>query len=112
MRPAFEGWYYKQQANGRTLALIPGRSRRGAFIQVITDKESFNIPFNLSDYRKDWCLRIGDNIFSDSGVKLKIQRKDISISGELKFHGLTPIKGDIMGPFRFSLWSAAIGLSA
>jgi hypothetical protein len=37
MRPAFKGWYYKQQANGKTLAAIPGKSSDGAFIMVITD---------------------------------------------------------------------------
>ena len=41
-RSYFEGWYFKQQANGRTLAVIPGISMaadgsKTAFIQVITE---------------------------------------------------------------------------
>lgn len=102
MKPYFEGWYYKQQAsNGRTLALIPGKSADSAFIQVITDNESFNIPFGLSEYRKSDVLRVGGNEFSESGVSLCINRNKLSLSGELRYNKLTPIKGDIMGPFRF-----------
>ncbi|MCL2719317.1 MAG: hypothetical protein FWE14_11120 [Lachnospiraceae bacterium] len=104
----FEGWYYKQQANGKTLAIIPGRANDSAFIHIITDDFSHSISFPLKKYtlfrrkvHKKFVLRVGGNYFSQSGLKLKINRDDISISGYLEFHGLTPIKGDIMGPFRF-----------
>lgn len=101
MRPFFEGWYYKQQFNGKTLAVIPGRSDDGAFIQVITDNNSYFIPYNISEYKKDRTLQIGENYFSDSGIILKVKHNDISIYGELKYSGLIPIQGDIMGFFRF-----------
>ena len=101
MKPTFEGWYYKQQANGKTLAIIPGKANDGAFVQIITDNQSFNIPFNLSEYRKSNILRIGENEFSNIGIKLNIKRDDISVFGELKYSHLTPIHGDIMGIFRF-----------
>ena len=101
MKSTFEGWYYKQQADSRTLALIPEKAGDGAFIQVITERESFNIPFDLSKYWRDSVLKVGDNEFSNSGVKLNIKRGDISLYGELQYRNLTPIKGDIMGPFRF-----------
>ena len=100
MKPTFEGWYYKQQANGRTMALIPGRSREGAFIFVITDNNSFAVPFDISEYRKDQTLQIGDSEFSNSGVKMNFKRNDISVYGELKYSNLVPIQGDIMGFFR------------
>ena len=100
MKPTFEGWYYKHQANGRTLAVIPGKSNDSAFIQIITDCESFNIPFDLSEYKKDRVLKIGDCEFSEAGIKLNIRRNDISLFGELEYNKLNPIKSDIMGPFR------------
>jgi len=36
----FEGWYYKHQANGKSLALIPGRAASGAFMQVVTNNQA------------------------------------------------------------------------
>jgi hypothetical protein len=64
MKPTFEGWYYKQQANGKTLAVIPVKSSNRAFIQIITDHESFNIPFKLAKYKKDKVLKIGNPVYS------------------------------------------------
>jgi len=101
IKPKFEGWYYKQQANGKTLAVIPGRSSTCAFILVVTDKTSYNIPFKLSEYRKGKILKIGNNLFSSNGIRLRINTKNISIHGDLKYQNLTPINGDIMGLFRF-----------
>jgi len=100
-KQTFEGWYYKQQANGKTMALIPGRSRDSAFIYVITDENSFAVPFAASEYRKEGSLKIGENEFWGSGIRLKLERSDISICGELKYSNMVPIHGDIMGIFRF-----------
>jgi hypothetical protein len=99
MKPYFEGWYFKQQANGLTLAIIPGRTNNGAFIQIITDKESFIVPFSLSEYRKCKFLRIECNRFSKTGITLNIKRHNITLTGSLRFQNLTPLKGHIMGPF-------------
>ena len=106
MKPSFKGWYYKQQANGKTLAVIPGKSSDSAFILAITDTASYNITYNLSDYSedrqgKDGILRIGDSSFSNSGIKLRINSDVLSLNGDLEYRNLTPIRGDIMGPFRF-----------
>jgi len=101
IKPTFKGWYYKQQANGRTLAIIPGKSSTRAFILVITDAASYNISYNLSEYKEGKVLRIGNSSFSSSGIKLRINNNNISLNGNLKYRNLTPIKGDIMGPFRF-----------
>jgi len=101
MKKFFEGWYHKHQANGKTLAIIPGKADDGAFIHVIADNGSATVPFDLSEYRKDGILAIGDNQFSDSGILLNIERDGFSIHGELKYSGLVPIRGDIMGIFRF-----------
>jgi len=110
----FEGWYYKHQVKnpakptGETLIIIPGRANDTAFIQVITDEASHYITFPLSKYKLfyrrkfgSYVLRIGNNYFSPSGIKLKINRPDFSLRGYFEYHNLTHIKGHIMGPFRY-----------
>jgi len=102
MNARFEGWYYKHQANGKTLALIPGKSTDSAFVQVVTDDRAYNIPYSLDEYSVDGdILRVGNNTFSKSGVTLDIQHPELTLIGEIKYSNLTPIHGDIMGPFRF-----------
>lgn len=101
MKPYFEGWYYKQQVNHKTLAIIAGKSDEGAFIQIITDTRSVYVPFALSAYQKDKTLKIGSNEFSNDHLYLCINHDHFSISGELHYRNLTPLKKDIMGPFRY-----------
>ncbi|MCL2838478.1 MAG: tocopherol cyclase family protein [Oscillospiraceae bacterium] len=102
MSGRFEGWYYKHNANGKTLALIPGKAVDKAFVQVVTDSRAYNIPYSLDEYHLNGdVLRVGGNIFSKYGVTLDIQNSDLMLSGEIKYSNLTPIHGDIMGPFRF-----------
>lgn len=101
MKAYFEGWYFKHQANGRTLALIPGKSIDEAFIQVVTNNEAYYITYPLSDYHKSDVVDIGGNIFSDSGILININRPELKLKGEIDYENLVPIKGDIMGPFKF-----------
>ena len=97
----FEGWYFKQQANGRTLALIPGRSRDTAFIQVVTDDRVWHVGYPLSDYHKGNIVTIAGNRFTRDGIRLNIHGEGLNLAGELAYTNLTPLKSDIMGPFRF-----------
>ena len=101
MKEHFEGWYFKHQGNGKTLALIPGKVSDGAFIQVVTIDKAYNITYPLSEYHQGDHLTIGDNTFSESGVILNIDRPEIKLIGEIKYSHLTPIRSDIMGPFKF-----------
>jgi hypothetical protein len=106
LKGRFEGWYYKHQANGKSLAVIPGRSSGGAFIQVITDDRSFNVPYPLSEYcMTDGRLTVGGSVFSPNGLSagltLDIHSPELTLTGNIKYANLTPIRGDIMGPFRF-----------
>ncbi len=102
MSKYFEGWYLKHQKDGRTLALIPGRSDDEAFIQVIDDEASYYIPYPLKEYsNRNGLIKIAENQFSREGVILRIDHKDISLNGNLRYNSLTPIAYDIMGPFRF-----------
>jgi hypothetical protein len=102
MNGRFEGWYFKHQANGKSLAVIPGRSSDSAFIFIITNEESHHISYPLSEYYKNKNrIKVGENIFSSDGIFLNIQESELSLSGEISYTNLTPINGDIMGPFKF-----------
>lgn len=89
MRKFFEGYYYKHQKNGQTLSLIVGYSGSERFIQVITGDFSEKFPFTSGNY------------FSEKGVVLNLKSERITLSGKIRYENLSPIKYDIMGPFRF-----------
>ena len=101
MKDYFEGWYFKHQANGKTLALIPGKAVDGAFIHVVTNSEAYFITYPLTEYHKGDAVNVGGNIFSESGIYVDINRPELKLEGAIKYEALAPIKGDIMGPFRF-----------
>ncbi|MCL2363018.1 MAG: tocopherol cyclase family protein [Defluviitaleaceae bacterium] len=108
MRGRFEGWYYKHQTNigvngaSKSLAVIPGRAVDRAFVLVITDNKSYHISYPLYEYHNDGNrLRVGRNTFTSSGVSLDIARPELSLYGYIAYTGLTPIGGDIMGPFKY-----------
>lgn len=103
MRGVFEGFYFKHQASGCTLALIPGISTDCAFIQIITDNGSYNVEYPKHEYKKtaDTSISIGGSVFSKKGIHLNIQTPVVALTGVLAYKNLTPLKSDIMGPFRF-----------
>lgn len=89
LKNKFEGYYYKHQKGSHTLCLIAGKCGTEEFIQVISNHASYHIPF------------IGTNLFSPQGVRLNIHTETLSLTGELAYHNLSPIRYDIMGPFRY-----------
>ncbi len=98
----FEGWYYKQQSKGKTLALIPGHTGGGAFIQVVTNDRAYNIDYPASALHKDGGgVQIGRSRFSRNGIDIDIKTKELSLQGKLSYTNLSPPAYDIMGPFRF-----------
>lgn len=99
--PYFEGWYFKHQKDGLTLCLIPGRSNEGAFVQVITNECSYNIPYSLAEYDKGKTLVVGSNRFARNKTELNINTSGLSLTGRLTYSGLTPLRYDIMGLYRF-----------
>ncbi len=101
MKTFFEGWYYKHQQDGKTLAIIAGRSHETAFIQVITNNASFHIPYGLHEYHRSKVLQVGQSTFTRESISLNIQTDALSLTGQLRYHSLTPLKSDIMGVFRF-----------
>lgn len=97
----FEGWYFKHQNKSQTLAIIPGISSFGAFIQLIENHSSYNINFPITQFSKGNQIQIDNNTFSFNKIKLNIEKEKLNVKGEISYHNLTPLKNDIMGPFKF-----------
>ena len=103
----FEGWYFKHQANGQTIALIPGfhipkHSKAFAFIQVITNDGSFFIKYPYSQFyasKNSFYIKIRNNIFSKNGISININTPTLKLQGNIRYEKFTPIKYNIMGPF-------------
>lgn len=92
----FEGWYFKHQKGGDMIAFIPGRAESGAFVQMISTGGSrqFDVP-GLS--AGGGIIRAGSCLFSRRGCQINLP----GISGKIAYGTLTPLRTDIMGPFRF-----------
>ena len=106
MKKHFRGWYYRCQSDTQTLAIIPSihETLGNAFynIQIITDTNTFHTSFPCSaPNRNSREIYIGKNRFDNRGITLDIQTPELQASGNLRFGSFTPIKYDIMGPFRY-----------
>ena len=102
----FCGWYFRCQSDWQTLAVIPSvhRTKKSKFcaIQLITDTLSFHVPFPYSDFQKqDKQICIAGNRFGKKVLTLNIQTPELRANGSVRFGPFTPIKYDIMGPFRY-----------
>ena len=94
--------YYKHQKGGDTVSLIPGVSTGShAFIQVVTNQGPYYFRYPQSECEYGKTVRIGGNTFSENGIKIRLEENDARIRGKIRYTGLTPIKYDIMGPFRY-----------
>ena len=67
----FEGWYFKNTNKENGISVIPGininENERKSFIQVITNKESYYVNYNIDEFEfsdKPFCIKIGKNLFS------------------------------------------------
>lgn len=90
MRKTFCGWYFKCQSDTQTLAVIAAVHGGESSVQLICDDGAWNFTENLSG-----------NIFAKDGIKLNLVSSTASVFGNLNFCEHSPIKYDIMGPFRF-----------
>ena len=108
--PYFEGWYLKHQTReGAALALIPavhtgGAGQRGASLQVVSEGRTWWLEYPAEAFRASrgtFQIRMGENFFSDREVRLNVEREGLSLHGVLSCGPFTPLKSDIMGPFRF-----------
>lgn len=99
----FEGWYFKHQKDDIIICFIVGRCEDRAFIQVVSKGFSKVIYYDLNTYRlskKHMQIRVGQSMFSLKGCILDIVSEDFVVRGRLNYTELTPIKGDVMGPFK------------
>ena len=108
MRDYFCGWYFKCQSDENTLAVIPAfhssHNNRSCSIQIITDASARNAEFGYEDFsktKKGFEFSIRNNRFSSRGINLFIDTPSLSVSGTLSFGKFSPIRYDIMGPFRY-----------
>ncbi len=101
----FKGWYFKCSTKDKTIAFIPAyhysNNIKTASLQIITDDNAFNIPFNTLEYcEKPLYVKIGNCVFSHKGISLDFQSDELKLEGELCFEQASPISYDIMGPFK------------
>lgn len=108
MDNTFCGWYFRCQSEDRTLALIPAahtvKGDSTGSIQIICEAGSWLVPFsreNVRVSREHPRAVLWKNVFRESGIWLNACTDQVSVSGELSFGPLSPIRYDIMGPFRY-----------
>lgn len=105
----FEGWYLKHQKQDMSLALIPAvhidkRGHKEASLQIITKDaaDCIHVPFKeFYASSKQFHVSLGSNSFSPQGIYLNLKSRHFEIKGQLSYGTFTPLKYDIMGPFRF-----------
>lgn len=112
----FEGWYYRQVSEDRkkVICFIPGVSLvqgdAHSFVQYIyvsEDKEGKSrvktgyVTYPVGAFmfsNTPFSIQIGDNVFSETRVKVNLIDKDIRIVGTLKLGSFTTIKKSILMP--------------
>lgn len=111
----FEGWYFKNANHEEGISFIPGINIEGenkkAFIQVITNKSSYYINYNIEDFKfneNPFYIKIGNNMFSKKGVHVEIKDdvQKLEIYGDIKYSNSKNmntnfINPNIMGPFSY-----------
>lgn len=108
-RSYFEGWYFKNQSETDTISFIPAfhvdqNQNKSASIQVITNTAAYHLTYPINEFsvsNERFGIRIGNNMFTDRGIILDIKRNDLTLKGKLNYTAFTPLKYDIMGPFRY-----------
>ncbi len=107
--PYFEGWYLKHQSrNGDILALIPafhidGVGRRSASLQIISNDGSWWLEYpgtQFYAFRDQFHIQLGQSAFDRCGIEINVDQNGLLLQGILKYGPFTPLKSDIMGPFR------------
>lgn len=106
MNQYFKGYYFKCSTGVETVAFIPALhadgKKRSASLQVITEEAVYEIPFPAVRFTSDpFCVRIGENTFSEQGIFIDIDANGCRIHGKLQFGDFFRLRYGIMGPFRF-----------
>ena len=113
MNDYFYGWYFRCQGKDESIAVIPAvhlsEKKRSCSIQVITQNRSLYREFPIDQFRinrKKGVMKIGENLFSPRGMRLRFETSDADGNGEkvlvkavLRFGEFKKPRYDIMGPF-------------
>ncbi len=105
----FEGWYFKQVTpdHSTAISIIPGislaRSDPHAFIQVMNGArgETHYLRYPYKSFKwnsRNFCLKVGDSEFTNSGIKLDITGDDIRLHGEADFSNRVKYPSSFLSP--------------
>lgn len=111
----FEGWYFKNTNNQNGISFIPGininKKEKKAFIQVITDKSSYFINYNIDDFYSSsspFYIKIGNNFFSKDNIHIDIRddSQNLIVFGDIKYScsqniATNFLNPNMMGPFSY-----------
>ena len=105
----FEGWFFKHSSKNLNIAFIPSislvnKNEKKCYIQVICDSFSHTFEFPYADFsasKKTLFIKIGENEFSDNGIKVNLSDNKYQINANFTYESVLRVKKDIMGPFRF-----------
>ena len=90
----FEGWYFKNTRDNISISFIPGisinKNERKAFIQVITNDNSYNIDYDINEFEysnNPFKIRIGRSYFTFDSIHIDIddKKKNLIIYGDLEY---------------------------
>jgi len=111
----FHGYYIKCQSKDNTIAIIFGKTNDKAFIQIITEDETFNADFAKKDCKiakRKFDFKVASNHVTEEGMTLDIKNKTLEVKGDIKFENFDKLVGEkkkwrkyagesIMGPFQY-----------
>jgi tocopherol cyclase len=119
-RKYFEGWYFKlvDAAEETILAVVPGialgvsHEDSHAFVQVFNGKtgDYTYFTFSVNDFlpaSRRFEVRIAENYFSASELRLELQQPSRRIRGELQFKNVIPYPKRLLSP-GFMGWASFV----
>ena len=108
MKDYFDGYYFKAQSQEKTLAVIAAyhisNGKASCSVQLISDSGVWSAVYPGEKFHKARSgigMRLCGSVFTEKGLRLDIDTEGLRVTGGLKFGSLSPIRYDIMGPFRF-----------
>ncbi len=109
--PFFEGWYFKMVSAGQeqAYAVIPGvyhaseAARSHAFIQVMDGRAARSAYYFFpveAFYATEGTFEvsIGNNTFSERGLRLDLSGQEIGLRGEIEHQGVVPWPVTLLSP--------------